>query len=265
MPHAPDAQKGSRLPLFLALFALFLAIIGVGLSLVTFRALAMMDGGDKAQLEQTIRAYLLENPEILPQAIAVLRQREERAEQQRLQSFATDRWEDISQDPFSPVVGDENAPVTVVEYYDYRCSFCRRAHPDMVRLLDEHGDTIRYVFKQFPVLDREGPDGVSHFAARAAIAMSRQGDFLEFHDKLMTHEGRLHKGAVLDIAREFDVDMAQFRKDMDDPAIMDYFNSTIQLARMIGITGTPTYVINGKVLAGAQGYDAILALVQDQS
>ncbi len=218
---------------------------------------------DERQIHQMVRGYILENPEILPQAIAVLRQREEMVQQNQLSAMASDRWDDIKTDGFSPVAGNTDAAVTVVEYYDYRCPYCRRAHPDMVRLLAEHGDKVRYVFKQFPVLDSEGPNGVSHFAARAAIAADRQNSFLAFHDKVMSDDARLDKARVISFAKELDLDMDRFHKDMDDPEINQYFGETIALARMIGISGTPTYVINGKVLAGAHGYDAILSLVQE--
>lgn len=243
----------------------FLALVVAGLALyfsVTKSAQVPQSAQyDEAAIHDMVRDYILENPEVLPQAIAVLRQREEEAQRAQRQDLVADRWDDIRQDGFSPVVGHENASVTVVEYYDYRCPYCRRGHADTVRLLKEHGDKIRYVFKQFPVLDSEGPNGVSHYASRAAIAADRQGMFREFHDKVMTDDGRLDKARIVGFAKDLGLDMDRFHKDMDDPEIGQYFSETIALARMVGISGTPTYVINGKVLSGAHGYEAILKLV----
>lgn len=255
-------QGGLALSLGTALLALLVA--GVALyTTLTQTPEPQTSTPDEQQIHQMVRGYILENPEILPEAIAILRQREASMQQNQLEALVADRWDDIRTDSLSPVVGAADAPVTVVEYYDYRCPYCRKAHPDMVRLLKEHGDKIRYVFKQFPVLDSEGPNGVSHFASRAAIAADRQGQFLAFHDKVMSDDARLDKARIVSFAKGLGLDMDQFHKDMDDPEINQYFGRTIALARTIGINGTPTYVINGKVLAGAHGYDAILSLVQD--
>ncbi|WP_281301710.1 MULTISPECIES: DsbA family protein [unclassified Iodidimonas] len=262
MSNKPGASRLRPYSLIIASLALVISMASLLLVLNSTQKSTLGPNPDKARMHDMFRAYLLENPEILPEAIAILRQRDEAAQQQRLQALASDRWDDIRKDAYSPIIGPDDAAVTVVEYYDYRCPFCRRAHPDMVRLLKEHGDDIRYVFKQFPVLDRDGENGVSHFAARAAIAASNQEVFPAFHEKLMTHEGSLNKGVILDFAEALKLDMGRFRSDMDDPALSAYFEQTINLARMVGISGTPTYVINGQVLAGAQGYDAILDLVE---
>lgn len=213
--------------------------------------------------EAQVRGYLLENPEIILESIAVLRQREESAQQERIEGAALAFWDDVKDDGFSPVLGNLEAATTIVEFYDYQCPYCRRAHPDMERMLEEHGERVRYVFKQFPVLDGPGETGgVSHVAARAAVAAGAQGRFREFHRALMTIEGRLSEPRMFDLAEEIGLDVERLRADMENPEIDAYFSRTLALAGEIGITGTPTYVVNGRILQGAHGYDAILRLVE---
>jgi len=221
--------------------------------------------GDRAEMEAVIRDYLIANPEVIAEAIRALQRREVEAEQERLASAAGEHWEALKTDAHSPVVGPGDAPVTVVEFYDYRCSFCRRAYPDVAKLLETYEGDIRYVFKQFPVLDGAGStDGVSHTAARAAVAAAEQDPaaFRQFHDRLMRRDGQLTKERVFEVAAEAGLDLERLRAGMEDSTIDSYLSDTLALARRIGVTGTPTYVINGRVLAGAQGYEAMEDLVE---
>lgn len=244
----------SMLALLVALAALLVALRGV--------YPGSEPQGEAASFEAQLRGYLLENPEIILESIAVLRRREESAQRDRIDNAAITFWDDIKDDAFSPVLGNPEATTTIVEFYDYQCPYCRRAHPDMERMLDEHGERVRYVFKQFPVLDGPGEtDGVSHVAARAAVASVAQGRFREFHHALMSIEGRLSEDRIFALAGESGLDVARLRDEMNNPAIDEYFSRTLELAGEVGIAGTPTYVINGRILQGAQGYDAILGLV----
>lgn len=220
---------------------------------------------ERTQMENLVREYILDNPEIITEAVQILQQRETEAEQAKVESAAKVRWSDIASDGHSPVAGPEDAPVTVVEFYDYRCSFCRRAYPDVAKLLKTYEGEIRYVFKQFPVLD--GPNntsGISHTAARAAVAAAGQDmdKFRDFHDRMMRREGKLTKQRVFDMAETAGLDVAALKNAMGEESIDRYFTETLALARDIGISGTPTYVINGRVLAGARGFDAMKELVE---
>ncbi|MFQ5348017.1 MAG: DsbA family protein [Rhodothalassiaceae bacterium] len=219
-------------------------------------------GDAEAAFEARVRAYILAHPEIIPEAIGALKQRERAGEDQRQREAATALWDLIAHDDLSPVLGNPDAAVTFVEFYDYRCSFCRRSYPDVKRLLAEHEDDVRFVFRQFPVIDAPGDSGgVSHIAARAAIAADRQGHFRAFHDALMTAGGRLDRKRILAIAAGIGLDTARLEQDMRDPAIDRYIEDTLRLADAVGINATPTYVFEGRVLTGARGYAALQALI----
>jgi len=220
---------------------------------------------DREAMEGLVRDYILDNPEIIADAIRELQRRETEARQERLAAAAGEQWDALKSDAYSPVLGPETAPVTVVEFYDYRCSFCRRAYPDVVKLLETYSDDIRYVFKQFPVLDgADESDGISHTAARAAVAAAQQdlAKFREFHDRMMRRDGQLTKDRVFEFAAQAGLDVARLKDAMATPAIERYFVDTLDLARRIGVSGTPTYIINGRVLAGAQGFEAMRSLVE---
>ena len=145
--------------------------------------------------------------------------------------------------PLSPVSGNVEGDVTVVEFFDYQCGYCKRALPTMEALLETDPD-VRVVWKEFPIL---GP--VSDFAARAAMASARQDLYLPFHLALM-REPKLTEGKVLEIASKTGLDTARLQQDMEDPAIQAYLDETRALAREIGITGTPAFVIGGRLVPG---------------
>ncbi len=210
-----------------------------------------------------IRDYLLANPEVVIEAI----QRWQKNQQASLRSDMEQRiarvWPQIADDGFSPVVGAADAPVTIVEYYDYRCPYCRRAHRDSMTLIEQYGSRIRYVFKLFPVLDRPGDPPYSRIAARAAAAADRQGRFLDLHEALMTGPRGLDEDGILKIAGRLGLDVARLRRDMRDPAIEQGIERTLERAAALGISGTPTYIVEGRLLEGAVGLDALEAAVEE--
>lgn len=257
----------ARRPLFIAAAAIgALGTLGV---LALENRVAEADGtpfsaAQEEEIKSLVREYILENPGIVMEAVQILRRREAQAGQARAKAMIASHFDALAHDGISPVIGPEDAPVTVIEFYDYRCPYCKRAYADVARLLDEHEGEIRYVFKQFPVLDRPGGAQVSHAAARAAVAAERQGRFEAYHARLMTARGQLTEDRLFDIAQTVGLDMARFSKDMNDPKIEAYIEDTVQLGQTLGITGTPTYIVNGRLLAGAQGYDALAALVEEE-
>ncbi len=255
-------QSGRKRPLTLATLFAGIAVLFSAIALVN--SLFGSNSGGASGDAENIRSYLLENPEVIAEAIDVLRNRASRAEETRMEDAAQRRWGEISTDSHSPVIGPEDAAVTVVEFYDYQCGFCRRNYPHVVKLLEEHGDSIRYVFKQFPVLDSPGEQGPSHLAARAAVVAGRSGEdtFRSFHDALMTRSGGLDANKIFALAEESGLDAEQLKRDMFAPSIERYIAETMMVARSLGVSGTPTYFINGRVVAGAKGYDALADAVE---
>ena len=201
-------------------------------------------GPDKGAIEEVVRDYLLKNPEVIEEAIGVLRAKRQEEERKRAEAAIAENGEALHGHPMSPVSGNAQGDVTVVEFFDYRCGFCKRALPAMEALLKEDAN-VRVVWKEFPIL---GP--VSVFAARAAMAADRQGKYYPFHLALMK-EPELSEGKVLEIAVGAGLDLERLRRDMEDPAIQAYLDETHALAQEIGISGTPAFVVGGTLVPGA--------------
>ena len=200
-------------------------------------------GPDKGAIERIVRAYLLGNPEVIEEAIEALRAKREAEERERAEAAIAENGEALRAHPLSPVSGNAGSDVTVVEFFDYRCGFCKRALPVMEALLEEDAN-VRVVWKEFPIL---GP--VSVFAARAAMAADRQGKYYPLHLALMKEE-ELTEGKVLELAAESGLDTARLKRDMEDPAIRAYLDETRALAREIGINGTPAFVVGDTLVPG---------------
>ena len=201
-------------------------------------------GPDKGAIEEVVRDYLLKNPEVIEEAIGVLRAKRQEEERKRAEAAIAENGEALHEHPMSPVSGNAQGDVTVVEFFDYRCGFCKRALPAMEALLKEDAN-VRVVWKEFPIL---GP--VSLFAAQAAMAAERQGKYYPLHLALMK-EPDLTEGKVVELAVEAGLDMERLRQDMEDPAIEAYLNETRALAQQIGISGTPAFVVGGSLAPGA--------------
>ena len=199
---------------------------------------------DKGAVERIVRDYLLAHPEVVEDALRTLQKK--RAAEQRLRAEAAIREnaEALRAHPMSPVSGNTEGDVTVVEFFDYQCGFCKRALPTMEDLLETDGN-VRVVWKEFPVL---GP--VSAFAARASMAAARQAKFLPFHLALM-RESKLSEDKVLEVAGRTGLDMDRLGQDMQDPAIGANLDETRALAQKLGIGGTPAFVIGETLVPGA--------------
>jgi len=149
--------------------------------------------------------------------------------------------------------------VTVVEFSDFRCPYCRRAQPALAKLLARHPESVRLAFKHFPVVS---PD--SGRAAVAAVVAGWQGRFWEMHDALFALQGRpLSEDAVLAIAEDLGLDVERFRSDLRDPDALAVVEADARSARRLGLRGTPAFVIDGRLLRGAQPYERFEQVVAE--
>ena len=187
--------------------------------------------------------YLLENPEIVEAALQSLQAKREADERVRVQAAIQDNDEALMAHPMSPVSGNPGGNITVVEFFDYQCGFCKRALPTMEDLLETDAN-VRVVWKEFPIL---GP--VSRVAALAAMAADRQGLYLPFHLALM-REAELTEEKIFELAGRTGLDAERLLRDMKDPAIGEYLDETRALAQELGIGGTPAFVIGDRLVPG---------------
>ena len=137
------------------------------------------------------------------------------------------------EDPLAPTNGVTDADVTLVEFFDYQCGYCKKIFPDIVAVM-ENDKKLRVVFKELPIL---GPASI--VAARGAMAAHKQGKYMAYHQAVMDLRGKLSEDRILQAAAEVGLDMAQLAKDMADPAIDEYLRANLQLAEEVGVTGTP--------------------------
>ncbi len=211
---------------------------------------------DRAATERIVRDYLLANPQILREVAERLRQQDEaEAETARADVFRKGASE-IYDSEHQVVLGDPKGDVTLVEFFDYNCGYCKQALADTEELL-RSDPKLRLVLKEFPVLGQDSVD-----AARVAIAVNSQAPdkYLDFHRRLLTAEAA-NAETALAIAAELGLDQARLSAALADPKIEQTLISVQKLAKQLNINGTPTYVIADKVLPGVGGADQLKQLI----
>lgn len=205
----------------------------------------------RADVEQIIQDYLMENPEILREALIALDKKEDRASIAAVSDA-------LFKDPRDVSIGPKDAKVTVVEFFDYNCGFCKTSSDWLKGVMDKYPDDVRIVFKELPILD--GRTKTSKNAAKAALAAARQGKYSTMHFSLMA-ERSLTADRVFQIAEKAGLDIAKLKEDMKDPQLDRQLEDGLLLANRIpSLTGTPFFVINDDFIAGAdaKALDAML-------
>ena len=211
--------------------------------------------GAEEEVAALIEQLRQKDPEIVLQAVqAWWAEQEEYRQQQQVGRIAA-HWDALARAEGDPAIGPEDADVTLVEFFDYRCGFCKRVLGDVMALAA--GDNrLRIVFKEFPIL---GPPSV--VAARASLAADRQGKWAEFHVALMSARGALDEDRIMDIAAETGLDIAQLRADMESEAVTAIIERNRALAQTLGISGTPAFLVKNAIQPGAASRDALAEMV----
>ena len=229
------------------------AILAAALSLAAFAfpaRSAEFSAAQKTEIESIVHSYLLEHPEILREVSVELDKRQ-KAEEADLRSRAIEEnKKELFDSSFQAVIGNPKGKITLVEFFDYNCGYCKRALGDLVNLMKAEPD-LRVVLKDFPVL---GPNSVE--AAQVASAARKQisGDkFFEFHQKLLATHGPVGREQALAVAKEQGLDMDKLQKDMKDPAIHAGVENIMKMADALALTGTPSYVVGNEAIVGAVG------------
>jgi protein-disulfide isomerase len=179
---------------------------------------------------------------ILPILASTASEVEQSVQQQKAISKNADA---IVRSPVTPVAGNPNGDVSVVEFFDYNCPYCRRALPDVLKLINQDGN-VRLVLKELPILS---DDSVA--AAKLALAANKQGKYFEMHQKLFSESGRANKDMALRIAKELGLDIAQLQRDAENPDIKKALNENKELAVKLDLEGTPMFLIGDRVIGGA--------------
>ncbi|KKC31138.1 hypothetical protein WH91_21195 [Devosia psychrophila] len=207
---------------------------------------------DPATLNPMIESFLMSDPKIL-QRMSVALDTTVRAEERAQAGGAIASMRDkIFNDPGQVVLGNPDGDVTLVEFFDYNCGYCRNALPDLATLLAEDPN-LRVVLKEFPILSNESID-----AARVAVLVGEsEVDYWTFHEALFTSRGQVDKSVALLAAADLGLSSVSLELDMNSEAVANKIQTSYEIAKALNITGTPTYIIGNEVIPGAIGIDEL--------
>jgi len=223
--------------------------------------LTELTDAERAQFRAEVRAYLMENPEVIMEAVNALRERDAQAQVQADQSIVSDNAQAIFNDGYSWVGGNPEGDITLVEFLDYRCGYCKKAHNEVAKLLETDGN-IRLIVKEFPILGEQ-----SVIASRFAIATKQvAGDdnYKAINDALMAFNGDVSLPALRRLASTFGLDADAIETRMVSDSVTQEIAKTRALAEKLQITGTPTFVMQDEMLRGYLPYDQMLALIEEK-
>jgi protein-disulfide isomerase len=237
--------------------------LGLALGLVSLPALAeapAMSEAERQAFRDEVRAYLLENPEVLIEAMDVLQQREEDASLQRDADYLSANADRVFNSPDDWVGGNPNGDVTLVEFMDYRCGYCRQAYAEVEELVKTDGK-IRFVVKEFPILGE-----ASMLSAQFAIAVRQlHGDeaYGSVHETLMSLRGEPNPETLSRVAKDLGLDPKPILDRMKSPAVMSVIQANYALAEEMEITGTPAFIMRDGVMRGYAPLDVMRDFVAD--
>lgn len=214
-------------------------------------------GADKAQVEKWVHEYLVENPEVIVEAMQVLQARQAALEAEQTETAVAALDGIYRNDPLTYVAGNPDGDVTIYEFFDYKCGYCKRALDTVLTLIEEDKG-LRFVMIEFPILSEE-----SELSARAALASIEQGNYFKFHRELMHARGTLSEGRIAEIASQTGMDGAKLLKRMRDDDIGNALIRNHQVAKSLDITGTPGFVVGSELIKGAYPIDAFRAAIAE--
>jgi protein-disulfide isomerase len=205
---------------------------------------APVAAGDRAAIEKIVHDYIMAHPEIIPEAMAQMQNRE-------VEKLLASNRKEI-QAPFAgAMAGNPKGDVTLVVFFDFACPYCRQGHADVAKLIASDPN-VRVVFRDFPVLSPASDE-----AAMAALSAAQQGRYQKFHDAMFDTPGKVTHERTVAIVRSAGLDEMKTAKDLNSPALKAEIKKNLDLGRALGLTGTPSYIVGNQILAGAVGFDQL--------
>jgi protein-disulfide isomerase len=216
-----------------------------------------LTSAQRKAVDVMIHDYLLNHPDVLIEAIRKAEDKMKADQDHMAVQALQKRHQQVFDDPASPVGGNPHGDVTLVEFFDYQCPYCKEVEPSLEKLTaQDHG--LRVVFKEFPVL---GPASIT--AARAALAAQKQSKYDAFHVAMMAAKGRITDQTVYAVAGSVGLDLTRLKHDMADPAVAKQIKANLDLADALGITGTPAFIIGDRIIPGAVDLDTLKQDIAD--
>lgn len=211
----------------------------------------------KQEIDRMIHDYLQQHPQAVMDALKAAQQQADDAKAAAAKKVIAAKRDELLHDPNSAVAGNPNGDVTLVEFFDYRCPYCKAIEPSLEALIKEDGK-LRVVYKEFPIL---GPTSV--VASRAAIAARQQGKYTEFQDRMMALKGNIDADAVMKVAEDSGLDVSKLKHDMTAASVGQIIQRNYALADALGIDATPALVIGDQLTMGAVDIDGLRQLIAD--
>ena len=220
-------------------------------------AFAEMAAEQRQDVEKIVREYLLSHPRTIEGGIDLLRQRQQQEAAVAQAKTIEENQSEIFDLAHQMVLGNPAGPITLVEFFDYNCGYCRRALSDMTALIEANPD-LRVVLKEFPILSESSVE-----AARISVAVKEKApeSYLKFHQELFSRPGQASGAKALQIARDIGLDAKALTAAANGKEVTEGLQEVQSMAQKLGITGTPSYIIGRELVPGAAGFDTLQAKV----
>lgn len=242
-------RKDAIMRLFILALALVLTSTGLA------RANSALTPAQTKAVERIVHDYLVKHPEVVIEAMQAAQKKDKAAKEAATEQTIRNRHRDIYDDPDAQIGGNPKGDVTIVEFFDYRCPYCKEVQPHLESLL-KSDHNLRIIYKEFPIL---GPTSV--YASKLALAARAQGKYLAFHRAMMDTKGTITDAVVDKVAKSVGIDMARAKKDMTRPGIEAVIKKDYALADALKIDGTPAFIIAGRLFDGALNMDQLKQLL----
>lgn len=231
-------------------------------ALLTFATFSTAQAGSftpeqKTEIQDLIRSYLLENPELLREMATKLEANDKQAEEEMRGKALSTLAPEIFKTASDPSIGNPKGDVTIVEFMDYNCGWCKKSMGEVSTLL-KADDKLKVVFKEFPIFGEH-----SEYAARAALAAAKQNKYWELHQAMFSHEGQVTTDFVNQLAEGLGLDMAKLKTDIESKEIGEHIAANMQLGKQLAINGTPAFIIDDQVHGGYLPLDGMVASVAE--
>lgn len=217
-----------------------------------------LSAAEKSQIEEIIHDYIRDNPQVILDAVRAHQEAQAEAEKARQQHSLVEMRQQLENAELSPTSGNSDGNVTVVEFFDYNCGYCKRVHDTVQNTVSDDGN-VRLVYKEFPIL---GPSSLT--AARAALGVfyNLPDKYIDYHNALMTSRGSLDEAKILSLAESIGLDRDAVKKHMSDPRIDTELRHNMALAEALGIQGTPAFVVDNTLVPGALNRESLEELIK---
>ena len=213
-----------------------------------------IDDLSKEELNEYIYQYIMENPEVILESVDRLRKKMEENTENN-DKFLEENFTQMANNPLIPFMGSDHPKVTIIEFFDYNCGYCKKSLDAIRELLRSEYD-LKISFRDYPILSPS-----SRIAATAALAAKEQGKYFLLHSALMSLQGNLDENKIYSTAENLEIDIVKLKEDMNKPEIKKILEENEDLARKLNIRGTPTFLINGKLYAGALELNKLKAII----